>query len=146
MTVGIFEDSPLEAIEIKPKMRFFDYRAKYEPGQAEYCVPAPLALATMQLLKETAFKAHKLLGCSYFSRVDIILQNETRPFILEVNTIPGFTATSLLPKAALCKGISFPELVLRISRAALSTHSKATKKSGQKVSLKQNSTLAHMHH
>lgn len=120
MTVGIFEDAPLEAIEIRPKRRFFDYKAKYEPGTTEYIVPAPVSLEIMRLLKETALKAHTLLGCSFFSRVDIILDKANKPYVLEVNTIPGFTATSLLPKAALARGIAFPDLVVRISEAALS--------------------------
>lgn len=119
MTVGIFEDKPLEAIEIRSRRRFFDYKAKYEQGQTDYIVPAPLPLKTMQVLKDTALKAHTLLGCSFFSRVDIILNNKNIPHVLEVNTIPGFTATSLLPKAALHKGIPFQELVLAIARAAL---------------------------
>ncbi len=125
MTVGILEDCALEAIEIKPKRRFFDYKAKYESGQTEYIVPAEVSQNTMQLLKDAALKAHKVLGCTFFSRVDIILSDEATPYILEINTIPGFTATSLLPKAALCKGITFPELVLKISHAALSLNSKA---------------------
>ncbi|HBU07680.1 MAG: hypothetical protein A2321_03650 [Omnitrophica WOR_2 bacterium RIFOXYB2_FULL_45_11] len=125
MTVGIFEDAPLEAIEIKPKRRFFDYKAKYEPGETEYIVPAPVSLEIMRLLKETALKAHNLLGCSFFSRVDIILDKTNKPFVLEVNTIPGFTATSLLPKAASARGIAFPELVVKISEAALSAGQRA---------------------
>lgn len=119
MTVGIFEDKPLEAIEIRSRRRFFDYKAKYEQGQTDYIVPAPLPLKTMQVLKDTALKAHTLLGCSFFSRVDIILNNKNIPHVLEVNTIPGFTATSLLPRAALYEGIPFQELVLAIARAAL---------------------------
>ena len=118
MTVGIFKDSPLEAIEIRPGRRFFDYKAKYEQGQTDYIVPAPVPLKTMQLLKDTALKAHTLLGCFFFSRVDIILNNKNIPHLLEVNTIPGFTATSLLPRAALHKGIPFQELVLVIAQAA----------------------------
>lgn len=119
MTVGIFEDKPLEAIEIRSRRRFFDYKAKYEQGQADYIVPAPVPLKTMQVLKDAALKAHTLLGCFFFSRVDIILNNKNIPYVLEVNTIPGFTATSLLPKAALYKGIPFQELVLAIAQAAL---------------------------
>lgn len=116
ITVGIFEDMPLEPIEIKPKRRFFDYKAKYEAGHTEYVVPAKLPFETMQLLKETALSAHTALGCSFFSRVDIILACDNKPFVLEVNTIPGFTATSLLPKAVLQKGIPFTELIVRICR------------------------------
>ncbi|OGX20919.1 MAG: hypothetical protein A2Y00_00365 [Omnitrophica WOR_2 bacterium GWF2_43_52] len=137
LTVGIFEDSPLEAIEIKPKRRFFDYRAKYEPGQTEYCVPAALSLELMRVVKEAAYAAHEALGCSFFSRVDIILRHDNTPFILEVNTIPGFTATSLLPKAALYKGIPFPELIVRISEAALSGRADQVKINARKVTLQQ---------
>ena len=126
MTVGIFEDKPLEAIEIKPKQRFFDYKSKYVEGETDYLVPAHVSLKTMQLLEDTALKAHTLLGCSFFSRVDIILGNKNIPYVLELNTIPGFTATSLLPKAALHKGIQFPELVLRITQAALDRFAQRT--------------------
>lgn len=119
MTVGIFGDEPLEAIEIRPKSRFFDYSAKYKYGQTEYIVPARVSSEEMALLKDAAIRAHKLLGCSFFSRVDIILSLD-KAFVLEVNTIPGFTTASLLPKAALQKGIKFPELILKIAQAALS--------------------------
>ena len=121
MTVGIFEDAPLDAIEVIPKRRFFDYKAKYEPGQTAYIVPAEVSSKTMEMLKETAQKAHALLGCSLFSRVDIILDNEDNAYVLEVNTIPGFTATSLLPKAAFAKGVSFTDLVLGIAQAAFAS-------------------------
>lgn len=117
-TVGILDNLPLEAIEIKPKGRFFDYEAKYEDDQTEYIVPARVSLKTMQALKSAASRAHNALGCFFFCRVDIILSGDSRPFILEVNTIPGFTSTSLLPKAALCKGMTFPELVLNITQSA----------------------------
>ncbi len=123
ITVGILEDSALEPIEIRPRSRLFDYKAKYEYGQTEYIVPAKLPVKTIALLKKTALAAHTGLGCSFFSRVDIMLDVDNRPFVLEVNTIPGFTATSLLPKAALQKGIAFPELVWRICRYALSSAS-----------------------
>ncbi len=117
-TVGILDNLPLEAIEIKPKSRFFDYKAKYEDDNTEYIVPAKVSLKIMQALKSAALRAHNALGCSFFSRADIILNSEFQPFVLEVNTIPGFTSTSLLPKAALCKGITFPELVLKIAHSA----------------------------
>lgn len=117
MTVGILDNKALEVVEIRAKNRFFDYKAKYQDSKTEYIVPAEVPSAVMRLLKDAAVRAHNLLGCSFFSRVDIILSDGFRPFILEVNTIPGFTSTSLLPKAALCAGISFPDLIFRISRA-----------------------------
>lgn len=133
ITVGIFEDSPLEPIEIKPKQRFFDYKAKYASGQTEYIVPARLPFKTMALLKQSALKAHTVLGCSFFSRVDIILAADNEPVVLEVNTIPGFTATSLLPKAALERGISFTELVARICRQAFPAPEQTGKTSAERV-------------
>lgn len=133
ITVGIFEDSPLEPIEIKPKQRFFDYKAKYASGQTEYIVPARLPFKTMALLKQSALKAHTVLGCSFFSRVDIILAADNEPVVLEVNTIPGFTATSLLPKAALERGISFTELVARICRQAFPAPEQTEKTSAERV-------------
>lgn len=133
ITVGIFEDMPLEPIEIKPKQRFFDYKAKYASGQTEYIVPARLPFKAMALLKQTALKAHTILGCSFFSRVDIILAADNEPVVLEVNTIPGFTATSLLPKAALERGIPFTELVVRICRQALPAAQQAERIPAERV-------------
>ncbi|TAN60616.1 ATP-grasp domain-containing protein, partial [bacterium] len=133
ITVGIFEDRPLEPIEIKPKQRFFDYRAKYASGQTEYIVPARLPFKTMALLKQAALKAHAVLGCSFFSRVDIILAADNNPVVLEVNTIPGFTATSLLPKAALERGIPFTELVSRICRQAFPAKEQTERTSAERV-------------
>jgi len=119
MTVGVLEDKPLPAIEIKPKSRFFDYKAKYEHGQSEYIVPACVPKKIMQLLQDAGSRAHKSLGCAFFSRTDIILNKEAKPFVLEVNTIPGFTSTSLLPMAVGACGIGFAELVLKIIEAGL---------------------------
>lgn len=117
MTVGILEDRPLPAIEIKPKRRFFDYKAKYENSGTEYIVPALLKRQIEKSLKEAALAAHKALGCSFFSRVDLILDNNLLVHVLEVNTIPGFTTHSLLPMAAQQEGISFQQLVLKITQA-----------------------------
>ncbi len=119
MTVGIFADRPLPPIEIKPKARFFDYKAKYEKGKTAYIVPAEISQVVSSSLGEAALQAHKFLGCSFFSRVDIILSKGNKPFVLEINTIPGFTATSLLPMAARIEGIDFPDLILKISESAL---------------------------
>jgi len=118
LTVGIFEDKPLPIIEIVPKRHFFDYRAKYKRGLTDYIVPARLSAGVASRVKKAALLAHSLLGCFGSSRVDIILDNEKRPFILEVNTIPGLTSTSLLPKAALSAGICFNELCTRLIRLA----------------------------
>ncbi|MDD4953972.1 MAG: D-alanine--D-alanine ligase, partial [Candidatus Omnitrophica bacterium] len=107
LTVGILGQEALPAIEIVPKKRLFDYEAKYTPGLTEYIVPAKLEADISVRIKDTAFLAHKLLGCRGCSRVDLILNKNNLPYILEVNTIPGLTNTSLLPKAARIVGIEF---------------------------------------
>ncbi|MCG2712371.1 MAG: D-alanine--D-alanine ligase [Candidatus Omnitrophica bacterium] len=119
ITVGILEDNPLPVIEIVPKNKFYDFQAKYTPGMCDYIVPADLPLDTACFAQATALKAHKLLGCRCFSRVDIILDSGGCPVVLEVNTIPGFTATSLLPKAAAACGIDFPRLCRMMIVSAL---------------------------
>ncbi len=119
ITVGILEDNPLPVIEIVPKNKFYDFQAKYTPGMSDYNVPADLPQQITRFAQETALKAHKLLGCRCFSRVDIMLDSNEHPVVLEVNTIPGFTATSLLPKAAAACGIDFAQLCQMMIGSAL---------------------------
>ncbi len=114
VTVGILDKEPLPVIEIIPKKGFFDYEAKYMAGLTDYQVPAKLDEETAQKLKAVALSAHKLLGCFGCSRVDMILGRDNLPVILELNTIPGLTATSLLPKAAKTIGIDFAQLCLKL--------------------------------
>lgn len=118
LTVGVLEERSLPIIEIIPKKRFFDFEAKYQPELTDYIVPAKLEARLAKKIQYAAFLAHKLLGCFGCSRVDIILSKKNIPFILEVNTIPGLTKTSLLPKAARCLGIEFPELCLKLIQLA----------------------------
>lgn len=118
ITVGILEDKALPVVEIVPKMRFFDFQAKYTKGASSYIVPAKLPQSCYKEAQKAALLAHQALGCRNFSRIDMILEGE-RPFILEVNTIPGFTSSSLLPMAALAGGISFRELCLKIIHSSL---------------------------
>ncbi|MFA5356615.1 MAG: D-alanine--D-alanine ligase [Candidatus Omnitrophota bacterium] len=116
MTVGILGKTPLPVIEIVPKRQFFDYEAKYHAGMTDYVVPARLDEEAAARLQQAALSAHVLLGCYGCSRVDIILSDDGVPFILEVNTIPGLTATSLLPKAAKVIGIDFFQLCAELIR------------------------------
>ncbi len=118
MTVGILGDSALPVIEIAPKKRFFDYEAKYQKGLTDYILPAILDKKIAKKVQDTALSAHKLLGCYGYSRVDIILDTDFTPFILEVNSIPGFTETSLLPKAAKLTGLSFTQLCIKLIESA----------------------------
>ena len=118
MTVGILAERALPVIEIIPKKLFFDYEAKYQAGLTEYVVPAELEENIARGVMEAGIAAHKFLGCFGSSRVDMILGNDSRPYVLEVNTIPGLTYTSLLPKAAKCVGIEFGELCLKLIKLA----------------------------
>ncbi len=118
ITVGILGDSALPVVEIMPQKKFYDYEAKYKPGKSNYVVPAALSAQLTVQIQDTAFTAHKLLGCSAFSRVDMRLSPDNIPFVLEVNSIPGLTSTSLLPKAARAAGIDFAQLCINILRLA----------------------------
>jgi len=118
VTVGILAGEALPVIEIIPKKRFFDYEAKYSQGLTDYMVPAQLDKEIAQRIRSTALSVHNLLGCFAYSRVDMILSRENIPFVLEVNTTPGFTQTSLFPKAAKVRGLDFKQLCLQLIRLA----------------------------
>lgn len=119
ITVGILGDQALPPLEIKPKSGVYDFYSKYTVGATEYIVPAPLPKEMVSELKATALKVHELFGCRDFSRVDFILDESNQAYVLEINTIPGFTQTSLLPKSAQAVGIDFNQLCLRILDMAL---------------------------
>ena len=121
VTVGIVADEPLPVVEIQAHRPFFDYTAKYTPGQTTYHVPATFTGSVTRRAQQAALIAHRALGCRDFSRVDLIVDPRNRPVVLEVNTIPGFTPTSLLPKAAGCMGVSYDELCERLVKLAVST-------------------------
>lgn len=118
LTVGILENQPLCVIEIIPKKKFFDFEAKYQSGFTDYIVPARLDDSLSRKAREMALKAHQVLGCFGFSRVDIMLDQQNSLYVLEVNTIPGLTSTSLLPKAAQYAGIEFDQLCLKLLESA----------------------------
>ncbi|MBZ0166531.1 MAG: ATP-grasp domain-containing protein, partial [Candidatus Omnitrophica bacterium] len=118
MTVGILAEEPLEVIEISTQRDFFDFTAKYQAGQTVYQIPAELPLEIKHELQETALKVHAVMGCRDLSRVDFRLNAELKPYVLEINTIPGFTELSLLPKAAAYGGIPFDKLCQTLLRLA----------------------------
>lgn len=118
VTVGILDEQVLPVIEIIPKKRFFDYEAKYRSGMTDYIVPAKLEDKVAKDLQQTALKAHRVLNCFGCSRVDMILRDDNTAFILEINTIPGFTQTSLLPKAARVAGIDFAGMCIKLIQLA----------------------------
>jgi D-alanine-D-alanine ligase len=118
ITVGILEEKSLPVVEIAPEKGFFDFQAKYEKGKTDYLVPAKLPQRQYKRAQDIGLLAHQALGCRGVSRVDMIL-SRGRPFVLEVNTIPGLTSSSLLPMAARAQGISFSRLCLKIVHSAL---------------------------
>jgi len=119
LQVGILDDAALGIIEIKTKRKFYDYTAKYVPGMSEHLFPAPLPEEQAGRLKGLALAAHRALGCQGYSRVDFLLDEKQRPFLLEVNTLPGMTETSLFPEIARGAGIPFDQLIERILSSAL---------------------------
>ena len=112
LTVSIIGRDPqaLPIIEIRPKSGFYDYQSKYTPGFTEYIVPAPIEKDLEEQVASFAIKCHNTLDCSAISRVDFMLGNDGSLNILEVNTIPGMTPTSLVPKAAATCGINYDML------------------------------------
>ena len=126
LTVSILEDKALPVIEIKTSTGFYDYDAKYNSKNTQYIIlesaeessECTLSHAVYDRVQELAIRAHNSLGCCTFSRVDMILGNDGEIYILEVNTIPGFTERSLLPKAAAAANTSFTELCSIIVGAA----------------------------
>jgi len=119
ITVGILGDEPLPVIEIVSRTEFYDYRAKYEPGMSKHIVPAELPRKQYELAQSLALSAHRALGCRGATRVDMVMDKEDKIYLLEVNTIPGMTETSLLPEAAAVAGIDFKQLVVKILSYAL---------------------------
>ncbi len=114
ITVGILEDIPLPIIEIVPKSGFYDYHSKYTKGETEYIIPARIPREKYLYAQEIGLKAFQVLDCSGCARVDLMTDEDENPFVIDVNTMPGMTETSLLPKAASYAGISFGDLVERI--------------------------------
>lgn len=117
LTVGVLGTRALPVVEIRPKKAFFDYEAKYTPGMSEELCPAPIPTKIAKLAQALGLKAHKILGCAGYSRTDLIWSGHGLE-VLETNTLPGMTATSLLPLAARTAGIPFPKLLDTIIRYA----------------------------
>jgi len=114
LTVGVLGDEALPIVEIRPLDGFYDYTNKYTKGRTEYFCPAPLPEEVTRAIRQHALAAHRSLGRTVYSRIDFLLEKDMNAYCLEVNTLPGMTATSLLPKAAAAVGLSFPQLCQRI--------------------------------
>jgi D-alanine-D-alanine ligase len=119
LTVSILGDEALPVIEIRPHGGFYDYHHKYTKGMTDYITPAPIEKTFAVKLQEISLNTFKSLGCKTFGRVDFRVGEDQVPYCLEVNTIPGMTETSLVPKAAAALGISFKGLVGKIVELSL---------------------------
>jgi len=119
-TVAIFEEAALPVVEIIPRDAFYSYTAKYAPGGSKHVVPAELPDEVAHRMQRAALALHGALGARDYSRVDILMEATGRLAVLECNTLPGLTATSLLPDAARAAGIAYEAVVERLVLCALS--------------------------
>jgi D-alanine-D-alanine ligase len=118
-TVGILAEEALPVVEVRPKVGSYDYRNKYTAGRTEYFCPAPLDAATTRRVQEAALGAFRAVGGRDYARVDVMVRAGGEPVVLEVNTLPGMTETSLLPKAAAAAGLNYAQLCQRMVDLAL---------------------------
>jgi D-alanine-D-alanine ligase len=118
--LGNEDAKALPVIEIIPrKGDFFDYESKYTESGSDEIVPARISKKLTKIVQELSINVHKAIGARGFSRVDFILKNNKDPIILEINTIPGLTPMSLLPKAAKAYGLSYSELLDKIIKYSI---------------------------
>jgi D-alanine-D-alanine ligase len=118
-TVGILENQALPVVEICTKTGINDYRTKYSAGLSESICPAVFDEATTKRIQDASLAAFRAIGGRDYSRVDVMVRENGDPLVLEVNTLPGMTELSILPKAAAAAGISYPELCQRMVDMAL---------------------------
>ena len=119
VTCGVLGEEALAPILVVSKGNYFDYHNKYAPDGAQEICPAPIAPEETAKVQDAALRAHHALGHKGYSRADFILQDDGTLYILEVNTTPGMTSTSLVPREAAVKGMSFADLVERLLELAL---------------------------
>ena len=119
VTVSVLAGAVLPAVEIVAPGGFYDYAAKYQKGHTQYLCPAPLPASVTRQLNEAALKTYRMIGCEGAARVDFRLTPRGKPFVLEINTTPGMTETSLLPMAAAKAGLDYDTLTERILESAI---------------------------
>jgi D-alanine-D-alanine ligase len=118
LTAAILDDEPLPLIRLETPRVFYDYEAKYFADDTRYICPCGLPAEQEARVQRVALEAFRVVGCSGWGRVDLMLDRAGNPHLLEVNTIPGMTDHSLVPMAARARGISFEDLVIRILEGA----------------------------
>ncbi len=116
--IGILRDKVLGGVEVVPKDKFYSYQAKYTKGLSEYILPPRLSPKVLKKAEKVALEAHKCLGCQGATRVDLRVDPQGKSYLLEVNSLPGMTATSLLPKIAREGGLEYNDLVEQILNTA----------------------------
>jgi D-alanine-D-alanine ligase len=123
LTVGLLEEKPLAPIRIVPKREFFDFEAKYKASDTEHRFDTGLPDEVVKRCQELARQANAIVGARDLARIDIMIDQQTlAPYLLEINTLPGFTPKSLLPEAAAHAGVTFGQLVDRLVRRAFERH------------------------
>lgn len=122
-TVGILENQALPPVEVRPKQGVLDYQNKYTPGATEYFCPAHFDQVIIKRIQTAALEAFYAIGGRDYARVDVMVRANGEPVVLEVNTLPGMTETSLLPKAAAAAGLSYEALCQRMIELALNRRS-----------------------
>ena len=118
-TVGILEDTALPVVEVRPKSGGYDYTNKYTKGATEYFCPASFDAVTTQRIQDAGLGAFRAIGGRDYARVDVMVRADGSPVVLEVNTLPGMTETSLLPKAAAAAGLSYAGLCQKMVELAM---------------------------
>ena len=118
-TVGILDGQPLPVVEVRPKRGAYDYHNKYTSGATDYFCPAPFDAATTARMQTVALGAFAAISGRDYARVDVMVRAKAEPVVLEVNTLPGMTETSLLPKAAAAAGLSYAGLCQKMVDLAL---------------------------
>lgn len=114
ITVSVIGSEAYPIVEIIPSHEFYDYQCKYTKGMSEYVCPAEISDILTEEIQQTAFRIHEMMGCRHYSRVDFRIDENNTAFFLEINTLPGMTATSLFPKSAKANGLSFNDLIEKI--------------------------------
>ena len=130
MTIGILGDEALGIVEIIPLAGRYDYGSKYTPGSVKYFFPAEVPANWQEHIARDAVRAYHACGCRDFARLDFILGKDGQYTFLEINTMPGMTATSLFPKSASCLGMDFPTLCARMVAPAIFRFNKAQSNNG----------------
>ena len=119
ITVSVLGNESLPIIEIRPHSDVYDYKSKYTKGESDYICPANLDDSLSKDIQDTALRIHNLLDCKVYSRVDFRLDKDNRFWLLEINTLPGMTETSLFPMAAKIIGLNFEDLIDKIIKLSL---------------------------